>query len=58
VGAVDSADVGGALRDEELLGRLVVHAVEDEDEVGCGVEAVVEEEAQVVARPRGVGEGV
>lgn len=37
VGPVDGADVGRALRDEQLLGRLVVHAVEDEDEVGCGV---------------------
>lgn len=56
--ADDDADIGGFFGDLEEGNGLVGNAVQDEDEVGCGMQAVAEEVAQVVARVRGVGEGV
>lgn len=56
--ANNDTDVGCLVGDLEDGEGLVVDAVHDEDEVGGGVEPVVEKEAQVVAGVGGVREGI
>lgn len=54
----NGSDVVRTIGDLKLGYGGIVDAVEDEDEVGGGMEAMAEEEAEVVAGARGIGEGV